>query len=124
MMIRFHVKNAEGGLLESTDWEDDRGHQMAVERVEALRKVYGPDALISVERQGAPEIKEPSLFRYDIFIDNGAVVVIDEEGTHSRKVKNFAFHSRPYQAAEREQVLAMIRAQYPDARLTEVKLRG
>ena len=122
MKIRFHAKDAEGGLLESTEWEEDTGHLASATKLNELRAAHGNDARISVERAGLPPFEKPPLFRYDIFLPKGTVLVVDEEGTHSRAVKNFAFHSRPFQEVEKDKVLATVQEQYPDAEIRLKKL--
>ena len=123
MMVRFAVTNAQGQQLELTDWLDEISPAVATSAVMSLRRHHGNDARIAVERQGIPEFGTPPTFRYDIFVKEGKMPVIDEDGTAIRTVLNTTLQSRPFQAAEREKVLAAIREQFPDAVLTEVKVR-
>jgi len=123
MKMRFHVNNADGGLLETTSWQDEPSREVAPLTVEKLRQLYGNDARISIERQGVPEPEPLSLFRYDIFVESGRVAVVDEEGTKLRSIKNHTLQSRPFQEVEREKVLSAIRGQFPDAVVTSVRVR-
>ena len=115
MKIRFRVVDAADNLVESTEWVEDTGHLAAVNKLNELRTIHGKDARITTERQGVPEFEKPPLFTYEIFLSKGQVLVVDETGTHARAVKDFAFHSRPFQKVEQEKVLAAITEQYPDA---------
>ena len=129
-MSRFRLRLLHGtDAVEFTDWEDEhlthrqQGGLTAAGRVQELRRKY-PDAAISIEREGRTPIPTPELFRFNVHVRSGKVLVIDEDGTHERNLTNAHLQSRPFQASERESVIAGIRAQFPDANISEVRIKG
>lgn len=123
-MIRFHVQQGEETV--TTEWVEEsvkhgNGPKTAVTEVEKLRQLY-PDAAISIERATVIPKSSRQMFRYDVFVRDGFQKVIDNDGERMVHIVNTTVHSRPFQEAERESVIAQLREKFPDAKLTEVKL--
>jgi hypothetical protein len=123
-MIRFKVQQGDSATL--TPWIEEvvkhgAGPQTAVVEVGKLRQQY-PDAAISIERATVIPKPERQMFRYDIFVRDGFIKVIDEDGEHIVHVANTTVQSRPFQEAEREAVITELKEKFPDAQLTEVRL--
>lgn len=124
-MIRFHVEQS-GQESTVTEWCDEpvthgAGPQTAVVEMTKLRQLY-PDAAIRIERATIIPKTSQQMFRYDVFVRDGFQEVIDSDGRRVVHLVNTTIHSRPFQEAERESVVAELREKFPDAKLTEVKL--
>lgn len=115
-MIRFYVNDEP-----VTDWLEEGDRLVAVDQVTRLRREHGPEARIRVERDNTIQPR-PSLFRYDIFVPEGVMMVVDDDGTRTHTLNNVTLQSRTFQATERDAVLADLQAKFPKATLTEVKL--
>src|SRR6185436_14508157 len=111
MKVRFKIE--EGESIQYSDWVDESirhreaGMLTAAVEIEKLRVLY-PNARISVERDRLTPLPQPKLFRYDIFVRDGSILVVDEEGTHQRKLTNATLQSRPFQESEEPAVLLQI----------------
>lgn len=115
MKVRFHVTDAAGDLLETTDWAEEHSRDVAMNMVNDLRNAHGPEARIKVERNQAVLNPKPKTFRFDITVKSGTVMVVDEDGQHARDVSGLTLHSRPFQEFEREKVLAEVQEKFPKA---------
>lgn len=118
-MIRFHITSDEGAMV--TDWMEETDRTVPTEKVAALRKEHGPEAAIRIERDHTVSPK-PELFRFDIFVREGTILVSDADGIHPRSVDGLKLQSRAFQANERETVRAELTEKFPKAVLTEVKV--
>lgn len=121
--IRFHIDGQPPSeWLEETILNRQQGQPTAVVAMGELRGKF-PSAAIRIERRGDIHTPNPvPLFRYNITVREGRIQVKDNDGVHSRKLKDSLLQSRPFHAGERDKVLAEIKAQFPDAVLTEVAL--
>jgi hypothetical protein len=117
MMFRFLINDEP-----VSEWAEEPARHTASEAMAALRAQH-PDAAIRIERKHIVPQTKPKLFRYDIFVPDGTVTVVDEEGAHERKITNLTVQSRPFQESERLAVLTEVQQAFPHARLTiwEVK---
>lgn len=122
MKVRFHVTDAEGKKLETTDWAEELTRDVPVSMVTDLRKTYGPEAQIMIERDTVVLNPKPKTFRFDIAVKSGTVMVVDEDGLNPRDVSGLTLHSRPFQEVEREKILAELREKFPKATITEREL--
>lgn len=122
MRVRFRVTGSDGILLELTDWAEEHTRDVPVNMVRDLRNLYGPEAAIEVERDRVILNPKPKMFRFDITVKSGTVMVVDEEGQSPRDVSGLTLHSRPFQGFEREKVLAEVQEKFPKAIVTEREL--
>lgn len=121
--IRFRVNDT------FTSWEPERVRSpslgqipTAVARITKLRQSY-PTAAIAVERRGDARPEKPQLFRFQIFVRSGSMLVNDRNGVNGVNItdlKNVTLLSRPFAVSERDEVRAAIYKQFPEAELTEV----
>lgn len=126
MKLRFRIE--QGGTATHTDWTDETvrhrqaGTPTAVSEVERLRTLHS-DAAISVERDHVVTPSTPRLYRYEIFVPNGTIEVVDKDGKRHVNLTNATLQSRPFQQTEQETVLAEVLITWPNARVTlrEVK---
>lgn len=122
MRIRFHVKDAEGNALETTDWAEEHSRDVAVSMVTDLRKAHGPEAHITVERDQVILNPKPKTYRFDIAVKSGTVMVVDGDGLNPRDVSGLTLHSRPFQKFERDKILAELKEKFPKAVIIEREL--
>ena len=99
----------------------------AVRRVNELRQRLGPTAAISIERRGdiRQQPETPQMFRYSIYVKEGAMLVNDPNGVNGISITELdkaTLFSRPFIESEREAVIAKILEMFPKAILTEVKV--
>lgn len=120
-MIRFHVSQL-GQEPISTDWQDEpvtHGPGViptAVVEMTKLRQQY-PDAAIRIERKTVIPQPERKLFRFDIEVRDGRMLVMDKDGTRGVEVGGLTLQSRSFQEAEEEKVRAEIMESLPESRL-------
>lgn len=119
MKLRFHVHDANGNLITTTEWAEELTRDVAVSMVNDLRKLWGPEAVISIERDRVIVNPKPKMFRFEIKVRSGMVEVVDGEGVHVRDVSGMTLQSRPFQAGEREKVLAEMEEKFPKAVIIE-----
>lgn len=120
MKVRFHIHK--DGLLETTEWAEEHTRDVAVSMVNDLRRLYGPEARISVERDRIISNPKPKMFRFDITVKSGTVMIVDGDGQSPRDVSGMTLHSRPFQEFEREKVLAEVKEKFPKAVIMEREL--
>lgn len=122
MKVRFHVHDSNGQLIETTEWAEEHTRDVAVSMVSDLRKAHGPEVLISPERDRIILNPKPKMFRFDITVKSGTLMVVDGGGQHARDVSGLTLQSRAFQEVEREKVLAEVRRQFPKAIIIEREL--
>ena len=122
MKVRFHVTDAEGKALETTDWAEELSRDVPVNMVADLRTTYGPEARIIIERNALILNPKPKTFRFDIAVKSGTAMIVDDDGLNPRDVSGLTLHSRPFQEVEREKILAELREKFPKATITERQL--
>lgn len=110
-MIRFHIK--QGDSLTSTAWEEEpvkygvgQPHT-AVERMIELRKTYGNDARISIERTTVIPAPDRKQVRFRIALP-----------------KDETRYSRPYPISEKDEALIRLQKQFPKAEITAEEING
>lgn len=126
MKLRFKVQDTDS--VQFTDWIEESirhrqaGIPTATSEMERLREQY-PRAVISIERDYVVVPPKPKLFRYEIFVPEGLIQIIDKDGSRSVKLTNHTLQSRPFQESEQESVQAEVIGVWPNAQLTlrEVK---
>jgi len=124
-MIRFHIEKGSESI--TTPWIEEpvkagtAGHTAVAEMIK-LREQHGPEAKIRIER--TTPLKDPhrQRFRYNIFVPEAWMKVIDAKGEHSVHIVNTTLQSRPFQEAEREKILTELNEKFPQGKLTEVRL--
>ena len=120
--FRFHVDNQTPTAWEPEHVRSGTQHvHSAVARVTELRRLY-PNAAIRIEREGEDRARRilPT-FRFEVYVREGEITVSDDEGKHTRKLHDATILSRPFYESEREAVLGELKAQFPDAQITEVQ---
>lgn len=121
-LIRFTVMDGDN-QVHQTDWHPENTKDDALRVMTDVRKSLGGNYRYQIERTG--DIKTPNTvpqFRYKIVSRNGQIGVKTLEGTDTAvSTAGATLFSKVFQEPEREQVLAEIRALFPDAVLTEEK---
>ena len=124
MKFRFNITDENGDSVHSTDWVEEQvgqGMHHALDVLNVVRQQF-PGLRYSIERTDVPPPPKEQLFRYDVAVKDARIPVVDNDGTHYRKVTNGVIHTRSFTEAEREKVIAEVRALAPDGILREVKV--
>jgi hypothetical protein len=120
MKIRFHIRDENNELLETTEWAEELHREIAPTIVKGLRDRYGPQVFISTERDRTYVAPKPKKFRLNIVVKTGKMLVSDEEGVHTRDVSGMVLQTIPFPESERERMIAEAKEKFPDAVIQEV----